>query len=202
MKSSMNVLINMLFCNDPNLPADCPTSQSATRIGIVEYDHTIKQVLPLDNRRETVRNFVNSLTATGLTDGGWGAERGEEMIMNAPALPSGDPAPAVKAVVFLTDGGNNHYRGARDAGPQSNTAFSAACTRMKSAGITVYTIGYALSSMAAAGFDAPLQLLRNCASGTTAAEKQDYFFDAPDGPALEEAFRSIAESVTRVRIVR
>lgn len=77
-----------------------------------------------------------------------------------------------KYILLMTDGENNSS--------SDNTKTLAQCKRAKDAGITVYTIGFMLSSQTAKN------LLFNCASSSTT------YYDAQDGDLLNEAFATIA----------
>lgn len=77
-----------------------------------------------------------------------------------------------KYVLFMTDGENNSS--------SDNTRTLAQCKRAKDAGITVYTVGFMLSSPAAKN------LMLNCASSPAT------YYDAQDGELLNKAFGEIA----------
>lgn len=64
------------------------------------------------------------------------------------------------------------------------------CTRIKQAGITVYTITFNVSS------SGTQTLYRNCAS------RPEYYFNSPDAAALRGAFREIAGQLANLRLVR
>jgi Flp pilus assembly protein TadG len=77
-----------------------------------------------------------------------------------------------KYVLFMTDGENNSS--------SDNTKTLAQCKRAKDAGVTVYTVGFMLSSVTAKTF------MLSCASSATT------YYDAQDGSLLNAAFASIA----------
>jgi len=64
------------------------------------------------------------------------------------------------------------------------------CTRIKDAGITVYTITFNLNTASTQA------LFRNCAS------RPEYWFNSPDQAALLGAFRTIGEQLAQIRLVR
>jgi hypothetical protein len=114
----------------------------------------------------------------------------------------------IKIAVIMTDGEfNTSYcngiiskdagSGSGDAGDHINcnatngSALSQAlkvCTAMKQAGITIFTVGFDLDPQAAK------DLMTQCTSGPT------YAYSASNGAALQEAFRSIAVNISRLRI--
>ena len=90
-----------------------------------------------------------------------------------------------KIAVLMTDGDYN-------TAYQSSNGTSAAqarqlCTNMKSEGITVYTVGFMVSSAAKT-------LLEQCASSSS------HFYDATSGEQLKIAFRNIAFKVAQLRL--
>ncbi len=65
----------------------------------------------------------------------------------------------------------------------SDDQAAAMCTAMKNAGITVYTVGFQVSSTSKT-------FLKNCSSGN------GYYYDAADGTALNQAFIDIALKIS------
>ena len=67
---------------------------------------------------------------------------------------------------------------------------SAICTAMKQAGIRIYVVGFEIER------DRYRDLLRNCATEPNAP----YFMEAPRASDLENAFRTIGNELTRLRL--
>ena len=122
-----------------------------------------------------------------------------------------------KVVVILTDGVNQFWDNGHDGEPRGsdytaygrlqdfmptatdvddvvptlNDKFARACTDMKDRGVIVYTITFGSS----AGDAALRELYRSCASDNAA------YYHAPDNDTLRQAFRSIGDKLSNLRIV-
>lgn len=81
-----------------------------------------------------------------------------------------------KFMILMTDGENNYS--------SDNTATITQCKRAKDANITVYTVGFLLSSATAKSF------LLSCASNAST------YYDATDGASLSAAFANIAQQTS------
>jgi Flp pilus assembly protein TadG len=92
----------------------------------------------------------------------------------------------MKVAILMTDGDYNAYYEA--ANGTSAAQAKAVCAKMKQDGITVYTVGFMVSSSAK-------QLLRDeCATSAS------HFFDATNGEELKLAFRQIAFTIAQLRL--
>jgi Flp pilus assembly protein TadG len=186
--------------NYPAANNPCPTST----ISLLSADKT------------ALKNKIDSFAISGSTAGQIGIAWGWYMLSpNFGYLWPGSTAPAaygtpelMKIAVLMTDGEfNTSYcngiiskdagSGSGDAGDHINcnatngSALSQAlqlCTKMKQAGIIVFTIGFDLDSQAAK------DLMNQCASGPS------YAYLASNGAALQAAFKSIAINISRLRI--
>lgn len=175
-------------------------------------------VTPMTSNETTLHNAINSLSADGNTHVVLGAAWAWRMIsprwrnlwggeMDTNALPLDYDTPLMnKAVIIMTDGDNtisNSTRGAywylsngklgttnsTTAVSRLNSRTETVCTNMKNNGIFVYTIafGTAISGTAQT-------MLRNCATNG------DYYFYSPTGDDLEDAFHTIGDSLSNLRI--
>ncbi|MGE3930944.1 MAG: ubiquitin-activating E1 FCCH domain-containing protein [Hyphomonadaceae bacterium] len=176
-------------------------------------------ILPLTSNQTELTNRINGFQAAGSTAGQIGMAWGWYMLSpNFGSMFAGEGRPApygqrdvMKIAVLMTDGAfNTTYCSdviSRDAGSGSGNAsdhincnatngdgFDQAeqlCTAMKNAGVTVYTIGFDV------GNDPDVtRVMRNCASSTAQA------YSASNGAQLRAAFRSIALSITQLRLSR
>jgi Flp pilus assembly protein TadG len=92
----------------------------------------------------------------------------------------------MKVAILMTDG---DYNTAYETGNGSSAAQAKQiCKEMKQDGITVYTVGFMVSSSAK-------QLLRD-----ECATSESYFFDATNGEQLKLAFRQIAFTIAQLRL--
>lgn len=172
---------------------------------------------PMVASKTTVLNGITAMEARGNTHVNLGAVWGWRMLsprwrglwggeMDANNLPLDYNAPLMnKAIIILTDGMNTMSDSVRSAygylsdqrlGTANassavnalNSRLASVCESMKAGGIIVYTIA----------FDNPgssvENLLRNCASET------DFYFDSPGGSDLQQAFRTIGDSLANLRI--
>jgi Flp pilus assembly protein TadG len=143
-----------------------------------------------------LNNWINALTARGGTRVDVGTVWAWRLLSprwralwDSPVLPR-DNGPSVRKIaIILTDGKNEPTSGTGVSATQADSILSATCTRMKNAGITVYTVGFEVPTAAKT-------LLRNCASSP--AE----FFDAPDNATLQAAFQMIARNINNIRLRR
>lgn len=143
-----------------------------------------------------LRNWINALTPNGGTRVDVGTVWAWRLLSprwrglwNSTVLPR-DNGPSVRKIaIILTDGENEPTPGTGVTAAQADSILSATCTRMKNAGITIYTVGFEVPAAAK-------PLLRNCAS--TPAE----FFDAPNNATLQSAFQIIARNINNVRLRR
>lgn len=148
------------------------------------------------NNPTTIKNWINALTAAGGTRIDVGAVWAWRLLSprwrglwDSSVLPR-DNGPSVRKIaIILTDGANEPTPGTGVGAAQANSILSATCTRMKNAGIIVYTIGFRVPTAAK-------PLLRNCASSP--AE----FYDAPSNQTLQAAFQAIARNINDVRLRR
>lgn len=148
------------------------------------------------NNPTTINNWVNALSARGGTRVDVGTVWAWRLLsprwrgMWDSAVVPRDNGPSVRKIaIILTDGSNEPTPGTGVSASQANSILSATCTRMKNAGITIYTVGFAVPTAAKT-------LLRNCASSP--AE----FYDAPSNATLQAAFQSIARNINNVRLRR
>lgn len=110
-----------------------------------------------------------------------------------------------KVAILMTDGVNGYFRQDYSAyerlaeGNLGTTSKSAAktelnnrltevCTNMKAEGIIIYTITFSLNN------EDTKTIYRNCATDPSK------YFDSGNGPALEQAFRDIAEELINLRV--
>lgn len=90
-----------------------------------------------------------------------------------------------KIAILMTDGEYNQQY----SGSNSKTQAREICTNMKAAGLTVYTVGFAIT----AGGDADTTMAQ-CATSP------EHYYSAADGDALRAAFRDIALKISTLRI--
>lgn len=146
---------------------------------------TPQQALPLSNDRAALLTAISTLSGNGGTAGHVGITWGWYMLSplwrdvmptaNDPALYSNTNV--MKIIVFMTDGEFN----TPDTTRSPNWA-SAYCTNAKAAGITIYTIGFQVPTVAQT-------LMRNCATSSA------NFYNTSTGTELRSAFATIAYNV-------
>ena len=175
------------------------------------------QIVPLSSDKTMLKGRINALEDAGSTAGQIGLAWGWYMVSPnwASLWPEGrGGAPystrqLLKVVVLMTDGAFNspYCKGviASDATSGSGSAYDhincsatngdpfaqaqRTCAAMKAKGVTVYTVGFNVSS------DRDVQnLMRNCATSP------DYVYFPNGGAALKIAFRAIAQDINSLRI--
>lgn len=176
-------------------------------------------IIPLTADKTVLHNAVNTITAAGSTAGSLGTLWAWYMLspnfgyiwpFNSQPGPYNDRE-ILKAAIIMTDGefntvhcngvvANNSTSGSGnnfdqincrapngDAYPQAR----AYCNAMKEAGITVYTVGFAITAGSTAA-----SLLNSCASNSS-----NYFL-AQNGNQLRQAFEQIARNISALRLTQ
>ena len=125
-----------------------------------------------------------------------------------------DKKKVAKVAILMTDGQfNTAFAGVKDSNDrdnqpqmdQGNKARNYAeeiCANMKTDGIEVFTIGFALDErgMSRDEREQAKSVLRNCSSPDTSSIQ--HFFEASTGEELDAAFRAIIANTERLAITR
>lgn len=149
--------------------------------------------LPLTSNRVPLHAYINALDAGGNTAGHLGVAWGWYTI--APAWSAVWPAASAplaydepdsaKALVLMTDG---EFNTVGDSSNGSSTwQAKQLCDRAKAAGVRIYSVAFQAPS-------AGREVLQYCSSGS------DYFFRPESGQELQDAYQSIASSISDLRI--
>lgn len=172
------------------------------------------QLLPLTSDKDVLSDRIDDLEAYGSTAGalgtavGWytlspnwngvftGASAPRSYAELAPDPLSGVPH-LKKAVVLMTDGVFNTYRGWKGADQQtvSNWAVDV-CENMHDAGIEVYTVGFALNELTEAERTIAEQTLHDCSTDAS------HYYDATTVDDLTQAFQAIGSRLSALRITQ
>lgn len=176
-------------------------------------------IVPLTDNEQSVINRISGLQASGSTAGHIGIAWGWYLLSPdfgylwpAASRPAAyGEHDVLKVAVIMTDGEFNtpYCEGviARDAGsgsgsssdhnscnaPNGSSYYQAKrlCAEMQDAGIVIYSVGFDIDR----GGNAE-DVLESC------ADDDDHFYKAANGDELRTAFRSIATSITQLRITR
>ncbi len=156
------------------------------------------KVLPLTNDKELLRRNVDNFSTGGSTAGHLGtAWAGYLLSPEWSAIFPSESEPAamgdkntIKAVILMTDGEYNTYGGRWGGGRQSGVDARGLCSEIKKQKTVVYAIGFELRNRSA------ISILKACASSSV------HFFEAKNGAELRDAFRSIATSLSNLRLAR
>lgn len=181
------------------------------------------EVTRLTNVRSTLNSAITALSAVGGTHIPVGAVWGWRLLspnwrglwggtMNTNNLPLDYNSDLmIKAMILMTDGENTMYSnsdGAYGYTSQNYTGMTSTpytdakaaqrldaklaqiCTNMKQRGVVIYTVVFDLSSTTVDN------MMRSCAT------QPDYYFNAPDSATLRQAFRTIGDSLSNLRISR
>lgn len=167
--------------------ASCPTSAT---------------IMPLTNDKTALHNHIDGLTTDGSTAGHLGtawawylispkwtsvwpiASKPKPYALTSEMNPQGQPK-LHKIALLMTDGDYNKWY----SGDDSTTQARQLCTNMKAEGVTVYSVGFAVSVGST-----PDVTMQQCA--TSAA----HYYNASDGNQLKSAFRDIALKIMTLRI--
>ncbi|KCZ92822.1 pilus assembly protein [Hyphomonas johnsonii] len=157
--------------------------------------------VPLTSDKTALKAHVQSLTANGGTAGHIGLAWGWYLVSpNWSAIWPEDSEPLpydkkrnVKAVILMTDGdfNTNHPTAAKSSFRQAQDL----CDTMKAApsNVLVYTVGFQVPSSVQKTGDGRT-ILEYCATSPA------YAFNADNGEELAEAYRTIAQSISELRI--
>ncbi|MCP5433021.1 MAG: hypothetical protein H6923_07095 [Alphaproteobacteria bacterium] len=176
------------------------------------------EIVPLTSNKTTLKNAVNALQASGSTAGHIGIAWAWYMLSPNfgyiwPGTSAGAPygtEKLFKVAVIMTDGEFNtgYCNGviAKDSGSGSGSSsdhincnatngssFSQAtelCKKMKEKGIIIYTVGFDLGS----GNQAAKDVVNQCATSP------QHVYLPESGVDLKDAFRSIAQDITNLRL--
>lgn len=166
------------------------------------------EILPLTNQKDTVKNRVDSMVASGYTSVPIGLIWGWRVLSSAEPYTEGDAesnSENRKVIVILTDGQNHHgnyndgiysaygmpnynHLGTGWLGNQLDDKLETICTNVKSQNILIYSITFQLND------SNTQQLMRNCAT------REDMYFNSPDGSSLQDAFNQIATGLQKLRL--
>jgi Flp pilus assembly protein TadG len=153
-------------------------------------------VVPLTDRKQVLKDTVDSYVADGFTGGHNGTAWTWNLLSpNFSGVWPSDSAPEAygpnvqKVAVLMTDGEYNTMNGRGRSATDVSAIAVDTCNAMKSAGIRVYTVGFALGGNATA-----INTLSACA--TTAGD----FYQAATAEELRAAFRNIAANIMRLRL--
>jgi hypothetical protein len=182
-------------------------------------------ILVQSNKKKKIRDHIHSLAPAGNTNSAEGMMWGWRLL--SPEAPFESDIPYndnewQKAVVLMTDGFNtvgsrDGYRGstisaygyareqrmgvgidtADEMLTEMNRKLLRICTRMKQKGILVYAITFGLSDSDPDEL-ATKNTFRACANESAAP----YYFDAPSGSDLEDAFKDIAADLVKLHVSR
>jgi Flp pilus assembly protein TadG len=170
-------------------------------------------VIPLTNDISELKSEINSIRAAGWTSGHLGIAWSYytlspkwNNLWNNQNNRAGEYGNDInKFAILMTDGVfNTAYNGVGNtpadsfnsnaAKAQSQNISAELCENMKADGITVYTIGFELNSASARA------LLGDCA--TEARGNEEFFYLADSEDELRDAFRSIVDNITSLRLTQ
>jgi 3D (Asp-Asp-Asp) domain-containing protein len=174
----------------------------------------MQAIVPLTNNKATLQSKVNAMISTGYTHiaigAGWGWRTLSPTAPYTEGSDYGDPD-WTKAMVFLTDGLNTvesnstwhkstytaynflirGILGTTNAGTaetEQDTRTRLVCTRIKEAGIRVYSILLEEDSNRAKN------LMRDCATDPS------LYFESPSSAELTPVFQAIAQDLSNLRL--
>lgn len=152
--------------------------------------------VPLTYDREDLHDFIDGMKPVGMTAGHIGTAWGWYLVSpdfnhvwpaGSKALPYDEPD-ATKVVIMMSDGEYNQIRPG-SGNPNSATQARAVCDQMKANDIVIYTVAFSAPT-------AGQQVLAYCATNPAFAYRPS------NGQELTEAYKSIARSISDLRISR
>ncbi len=165
------------------------------------------EVLPMTNDFKAVQKTIDGLTTSGNTYLSTGLIWGWRTLTPETPFASSKTEKTLRAMVFMTDGGNTmtqydkdgkgdkaYHRSYSSTDGKSNEEaaerMASTCANIKADGILLFTVGYKLP----AGPFGDADLLASCASSPAHA------FEADNSKDLEEAFEDIGKALKVVRL--
>jgi Flp pilus assembly protein TadG len=163
---------------------------------------TAATIKPLTSDKSALHNHIDSLSTGGTTAGHLGTAWAWYMLspkwngvwptenqampyhMTSETNETGQPK-LYKIALLMTDGEYNKWYSGDDSTTQARTL----CTNMKAEGVTVYTVGFAISVGST-----PDVTMQQCATSPS------HYYNAGDGNALKSAFRDIALKIMTLRL--
>ena len=161
------------------------------------------KIHPLTNNKNKLRSEINKLQTTGGTAGHIGTawawytlSPNWNSLWDADNQAAAYDAPETKKIAILMTDGSYNTQYASDgtsawsyyaANGSSTSQARSLCSAMKTAGVTVYTVGFGLSSGSSAA-----QTMAQCATDPSKS------FTAADGDDLRQAFRAIALEISKL----
>ncbi len=170
-------------------------------------------IMPLTNDKVALIDRIDGLQAYGATAGALGTAWSWYMlspkwsnIWNGQSAPgaysdltvmNGSVPKLRKIAVLMTDGVYNARRGWKEQDPVevSGNAVSI-CDNMKAEGIEVFTVGFDLDSLPAADRTRAIETLQACGTDL------DHFYNTLDAAELQQAFNSIALSLSTLYLAK
>lgn len=159
-------------------------------------------IVPLSSDKAILKSSIDAMPTTGTTAGHLGTTWAWNMVspnwkdvwpsesepkpysMTTELNERGKPK-LYKIAVLMTDGSYNRQYSGDSATSQARQI----CTEMKRAGVTVYTVGFRISTNSS-----PDVTMQQCATSA------DHYYNAATGDALKQAFRDIALKIAELRI--
>ena len=167
-----------------NRRSGCPTSE----------------IVPLTDTSSVLKSKISRLSTTGMTAGHIGvawayytlSPEWNDLFGSRAGSKYGSNDLS-KIAVLMTDGEfNQFYTKKGNKGQHSRETTTSLCKQMRSDGIRIYTVAFALNSWKAE------KMLETCAS--TNDDGNPLFFEAKNSTELRQAFRAIAADVTDLRL--
>jgi Flp pilus assembly protein TadG len=159
-------------------------------------------LLPLTSDKDAIKARINAMSASGSTAGHlgtawawfalspnfsnvWPSSNQPLSYSLITELNDSNQPKLHKIAVLMTDGEYNKYYSGSDSATQAREL----CTKMKAAGVIVYTVGFQLPN-----YGESRTTLQQCATSS------DHFYEASDASALKLAFRDIALKISTLRL--
>lgn len=150
---------------------------------------SLAEIMPLTSNWTALNAQIDTMTPVGNTNVTIGAVWGWATLSTAAPFTEAKPPtePQLKKyMILLTDGDNTENRFTTN-GNDIDARTSLACTGVKNAGISLYTIRV---------IDGDATLLKNCAS------KPEMYYDVKKASELSPIFKAIASEISAVRLTQ
>ncbi|AVO45426.1 TadE/TadG family type IV pilus assembly protein [Phreatobacter cathodiphilus] len=177
---------------DRDQPADttdaAPTSSATRYRGVKCATSSLAAVQPLATNFTAARAAINAMQPTGNTNITIGVQMGLAVLSSAlPFQQTGTSSDVLRYMILLTDGDNTQSRYASGSGAagQIDPRTQMACTVVKAAGITLFTVRV---------IEGNQTLLRACATDPS------MYFNVTSSGGIGDAFKAITSMIKRMRL--
>ncbi len=178
--------------NTKDTPVSVPMAQ--TLYPMVDCGGALAEAMPLTDDWNALRNRVDSMVASGMTNIALGAAWGLEMLTGAaPFSEAGATSDIERFMILLTDGENTQNRFGWNVSDMDKDT-KAVCDTITERGVPEASKKHRIRLYTVLVIDGNQQLLKSCAT------KPEMFFKVNNASQLDSVFKQIADEIGQIRL--